>query len=155
MKVFCLEDFKREFEKLVRKSTYKSIEKDIIDHFFEKDIQQLCAGTRLNASNETPYIKKRVKGSGGWRFYYLAVIKDNRIYLMFFHPKTGSEGSDNIKDDFKASLYKKVLECINNGDYYQIKVEKGKSLQFIHQSKNEVQHDVIEYKKVSSAKETL
>lgn len=155
MKVFCLEDFKREFEKLVRKSTYKSIEKDIIDHFFDKDIQQLCAGTRLNGSNETPYIKKRVKGSGGWRFYYLAVIKDNCIYLMFFHPKTGSEGSDNIKDDFKASLYKKVLECINNEDYYQIEVEEGKSLRFIHQSQNDVKHDIIEYKKVSSAKEAL
>ena len=35
---------------------------------------------------------------------------------MFVHPKTGAHGSDNITDESKAYLYKKVLECIQSKD---------------------------------------
>lgn len=41
MKVFCLEDFKVEFEKLGSKKSYKTIERELIDYFFEKSIPQL------------------------------------------------------------------------------------------------------------------
>jgi hypothetical protein len=70
MNIFCLEDFKEEFEKLKKKNSYASIEQDIIDYFFNKDIKDLLSGTRLNNSNDTPYIKKRLKGSGGFRIYF-------------------------------------------------------------------------------------
>jgi len=35
---------------------------------------------------------------------------------MFVHPKTGSEGSDNITDDSKAKIYKDVLDAIKKDD---------------------------------------
>ncbi len=65
MTLFCLEDFKVEFEKLKKKNSYSSIEKDAIEYFFNKEIEDLKSGARLNNSDETPYIKKRLKGSGG------------------------------------------------------------------------------------------
>lgn len=58
MTIFCIEDFKLQFDKLKKKNSYSSIEKDIIDYFFDKEINQLTSGTRLNNSDETPYIKK-------------------------------------------------------------------------------------------------
>ena len=90
MDIFCLEDFKVEFEKLKGKKSYSSIEDDIIKYFFGKNAQELSSGVRLNNSRETPYIKKRINGSGGFRFYYLLIIKDEKLYLMFVHPKTGA-----------------------------------------------------------------
>jgi hypothetical protein len=39
---------------------------------------------------------------------------------MFVHPKTGSLGADNITDESKALLYKKVLECIQTNDLYKV-----------------------------------
>lgn len=74
MEIFCLEDFKVEFEKLSSKKSYNSLEQDIIDYFFNKSFQQLCSGTRLNNSEKTPYIKKRLKGRGGFRFYFLLIL---------------------------------------------------------------------------------
>lgn len=112
MKLFCLEDFKAEFEKLKKKNSYSSIEKDILEYFFNKEIESLKSGSRLNNSDDTPYIKKRLGGSGGFRVYFLLIIKKESVYLMFVHPKTGSEGFENITDESKALLYKKVLECI-------------------------------------------
>ena len=82
MNIYCLEDFKVEFDKLKSKKSYRTIERDIINYFFEKSFSELCSGTRLNNSNIAPYIKKRIRGRGGFRFYFLLIIKDEKLYLM-------------------------------------------------------------------------
>jgi len=126
MTILCLEDFKTQFEKLKKKNSYSSIEDDIIEYFFNKELQQLISGTRLNNSDTTPYIKKRLKGSGGFRVYFLLIIKDEKVYLMFLHPKTGSLGYENITDESKALLYKKILECIKTNNLFEVTVENNK-----------------------------
>jgi hypothetical protein len=124
MEIFCLEDFKDEFDKLKVKKAYWTLEKDIIDYFFNKTIQDLNSGTRLNNSDETPYIKKRLRGSGGYRVYFLILIKKENIYLMFIHPKTGPDGAENITDESKSALYKKVLASIKTNDLYKVTLNK-------------------------------
>ncbi len=126
MTILCIEDFKSEFEKLKKKNSYSSIEKNIIEYFFGKEVHQLTSGTRLNNSDDTPYIKKRLNGSGGFRLYFLLVIKDEKVYLMFLHPKTGSLGYENITDESKALLYKKVLECIKTNNLYEVTTKNNK-----------------------------
>lgn len=123
IKIFCLPEFKVEFDKLKTKKSYNSIEKDVINYFFGKTVQELSSGTRLNNSRETPYIKKRINGKGGFRFYFLLIIKDENLYLMFVHPKTGSLGVENITDESKAYLYKKILECIKNEELYTLELD--------------------------------
>lgn len=131
MNIYCLEDFKVEFEKLNSKKSYNSFEQEIISYFFKKTKEELCSGTRLNFSEESPYIKKRLKGRGGFRCYFLLILKNENLYLMFAHPKTGSMGSSNIDDKSKAYLYKKVLSCIKSNDLYQLELDKsGKSINF-------------------------
>ncbi len=128
MDIYCLEEFKVEFEKLKSKKAYKTLEQQIIDYFFNKSSEELKSGTCLNQSHTTPYIKKRLGGSGGFRMYYLLIIKDEKLYLMFVHPKTGPEGAENIKDESKAFLYKKVLESIENNDLYQVKIDSTQNI---------------------------
>lgn len=131
MEFYCLEDFKVEFVKLKSKKSYRTIEQETINYFFYKPVEQFRSGTRLNHSVEVPYIKKRLGGRGGFRVYFLLVIKKESIYLMFVHPKTGSQGSDNITDESKAYLYKKVLECIQSEDLYELSLDESKkSIQF-------------------------
>jgi hypothetical protein len=128
MTILSIEDFKIQLEKLKKKNSYATIENDIIDYFFNKGVHQLTSGTRLNNSNDIPYIKKRINGSGGYRVYFLLVIKDEKLYLMFLHPKTGSLGYDNITDESKALLYKKVLESIKSNNLYIVSVDNNKLL---------------------------
>jgi hypothetical protein len=47
---------------------------------------------------------------------------------MFVHPKTGSRGSENITDESKAYLYKKVLECIKSGELYKLTLNKSNTI---------------------------
>lgn len=58
MTIFCLDDFKVQFEKLKKKNSYSSIEGDIIGYFFDKELQQLSSGTRLNNSDKTLTLKR-------------------------------------------------------------------------------------------------
>lgn len=122
MTIFCLEDFKVEFEKLMRKNSYQTLEQDLITYFFNKTTAELLSGTRLNNSEDSPYIKKRLNGSGGFRSYFLLIIKTDCLYLMFVHPKTGSLGYDNITDASKAALYKKTLTCIKSNNLYKVEL---------------------------------
>lgn len=98
MKILCLEDFKFESEKIKNKKTYRDLEGTVRAYFFNKPIDRMMSGVRLNNSNDVPYIKKRLSGSGGYRLYFLLLVKDERLVLMFIHPKTGSMGSSNITD---------------------------------------------------------
>lgn len=132
MKIYCLEDFKVEFEKIFSKKQYKSLQQEIIDYFFNKSIEELSSGTRLNNSSDSPYIKKRLQGSGGFRCYFLLILKNENLYLMFVHPKTGSMGASNINDESKAHLYKKILECIISHDLFELELDEGrKKIAFI------------------------
>ncbi len=131
MEIYSLKEFKVEFEKLVSNKSYKTIQQEIIDYFFNKSTSELCAGSRLNNSDDTPYIKKRLGGRGGFRCYFLLIIKNDSLYLMYVHPKTGSMGIDNITDESKAYLYKKVLKCIKSKDLYKLELpESGKKITF-------------------------
>ncbi len=131
MRIQCLPAFKKEFEKLRDVKAYRGLESDVIDYFFNKPAERLMSGTRLNQSNDVPYIKKRISGSGGYRAYFLLLIKDDRLILMFVHPKTGPYGASNIDDDYKAFLYKEVLNAIESNDLVDLEIdESGKHLVF-------------------------
>jgi len=59
MNIFCLKRFKDAFDKLSKKNSYKELEKQLIDYFFNKEISLILNGTRLNNSVNKPFIKKR------------------------------------------------------------------------------------------------
>lgn len=120
MKFYCLERFKTEFDKLSKKRPYKNLEKELIDYFFGKSVEELRNGVNLNNNSNTPYLKKRLSGKGGFRFYFLLVIKNECLYFMFVHPKTGPDGASNIADKSKSEIYKEVLEAIKQDNLYEL-----------------------------------
>lgn len=67
MEIYCIEDFKVEFEKLISKKSYSSLNQEIIDYFFNKSFHQLCSGTRLILS-----------------FYGILLYKPYLLRLLFF-----------------------------------------------------------------------
>jgi hypothetical protein len=70
MIILCLDEFKNEFEKLIRNNSYSSIEIDIIEYFFNKNIQELSSGIRLNNSDTIPFIKKELRAEAAIDFIF-------------------------------------------------------------------------------------
>lgn len=122
MLYYCIQEFKEAIDKLKKNNSYRDIEREVSRFLFIENASSddFRTGTNLNLSLETPFIKKRLKGRGGYRIYFLLIIKDDKLFLVFIHPKTGSFGSENIKHSFKAEIYKKVVDCIENGNYYSV-----------------------------------
>ena len=133
MEVCCLSGFKLEYEKLKKNKSYKKIEAEIIENFFYKKSEDFFSnGRKLTGTNDIPFIKKRISGSGGWRFYYLLFIKNNILYLAFLHPKTGSDQLANIGEEYEKFLYNEVLVSIKGSDYFHVSVDNSGSLVFTH-----------------------
>lgn len=131
MKVFSTPEFKSEFEKLIRKNSYKYLSDEIISSYFDKKIEDCMDGTKLNGHSPNPFIKKRLGGSGGARLYLVAVIRDDSIYLSFIHPKSGALGYENITNTKRTQLLNDVVQCIKNNDLYEVTCcEKKQNLIF-------------------------
>lgn len=120
MKLYCLEDFKNEVESLKKNNSYSSLPKDIVEYFFGKEISELESGRRLNRHPAPPFIKKRLEGKGGYRVYFLLLVKNDAVYLTYVHAKTGSEGSENLEDGIAFSLLRKTLDAIKSDDLYEL-----------------------------------
>ncbi|TRW23550.1 hypothetical protein FMM05_12880 [Flavobacterium zepuense] len=129
MNIYCLPEFVTEFDKLIKNNSYSFIETEIIKSYFNISFEEAKKGHVLNASQQAPFIKRRLKGSGGARLYLTAILKDEDIYLAFVHPKSGSAGYENINDGKKSQLQKDVLDSILTKDFYKVSVN-GKSLSF-------------------------
>ena len=127
MKIYCTDTFKKEFDKLIKNNSYKSLQKKLISYFFNKSIDELRSGTNLNNNAETPYIKKRIGGRGGFRCYFLLIIKKDKLYLMFVHPKSGSKGSSNTLDDARTEFLEEVCDCIEKNNLYELELNEDQT----------------------------
>jgi hypothetical protein len=120
MKLYCIEAFKNEVEKLSKNNSYASLPEDIIEYFFGKETSELMNGRRINRHPAPPFIKKRLDGRGGYRMYFVILIKDDCIYLTYVHAKAGSAGSENLADGIASNLLRETLDAIKSNDLYEL-----------------------------------
>lgn len=132
MEFFCTDEFKNEFDNLMRKKSYISLEKDLLDYFFAENItiDDLKSGTNLTNSTTRPFIKKRIGGSGGFRCYYYLFIVDNKLFLTYVHPKAGSLGFGNTTKEKRKALISKLIDDISNNSYLKVTKSKEDKLVF-------------------------
>jgi len=129
MEIYCLPEFKKEYERLCKKDSYSDLTHEMIECFFNKKFSDCLTGKNLNQSTIAPYYKRDIGGRGGYRLYYVALIKSEKIYFGFVHPKTGSMGSSNTTDDFRGQLIKDILRSITSNDLLKVSFT-DKSIKF-------------------------
>lgn len=120
MEILCLPNFKVEVDRLKKNNSYRGIESEIIEEFFDKNILDFKKGSRLNASDDCPYIKGRIGGRSGYRIYYMLIIEKDILYLMYIHPKKGAFGAENITDDFMKELLKDVATASEKNQFLSV-----------------------------------
>jgi len=125
MEIYCLPEFKRIYEKLIKNNSYSSLTQEIIDCLEGKKISDCLHGRNLNKSQTAPYLKKDLGGRSGFRLYCVALINQEKMYLGYVHPKTGSDGSSNTLDDKRGDIIKDIYNAINNNELFKITFENG------------------------------
>lgn len=113
---YTTETFKNEYDKLVRKNSYKDLGESIITELLEGNIE---LGTVLNFSNPNqPFIKRRVNGRGGFRLYLLILKLKDRVIIGYVHPKRGTLGVPNVTKDKIKLILKDIIDSTKNNDLY-------------------------------------
>jgi len=126
MIVFCTERFKTEYTKLIKRNSYRDLEKELINGFFNRSDEQVFAGYKITGTDSRRIIKKRLGGSGGYRVYFYAYITEKKAYLGYVYPKTGSEGKQSLNADFETMLIREIKEAILSDELYELKIENEK-----------------------------
>ena len=125
MNVYCIEEFKLQFLKLSSHKKYP----DFVDNFskaiFDQTFEQASHGRNLNSRGVVPYIKKRIKGRGGYRSHLLSIVKNQTIYLLYVYPKRGPMGISNMDSKVQGELFKIAAKAIKNNELYVVKNEKN------------------------------
>jgi hypothetical protein len=116
----------------MRKRSYNSLEKDLIDYFFTNNItsEDLKSGTNLTNSTTRPFIKKRIGGSGGFRCYYYLFIIDKKLYITYVHPKAGPLGFGNTTKEKRKTLISNLINDMISEDLLEVTKSKESSLIF-------------------------
>lgn len=131
MDVYCTRRFQEEFSKLTGKKSYRDLPKVLLEFLDGKSIGEVTNGVFLNNNTITPFIKKRLTGSGGYRVYFLSVVVKDTVYLAFIHPKTGSLGSANLKKGAAADLLSEILDAIDTNKLIKLMFDaNSKSIVF-------------------------
>jgi hypothetical protein len=120
MLLCCTEEFKQEVERLRKNSSYADIEQSISEFYCDATFDEASTGDILYPIPGMSFLKKRVEGRGGFRFYVLAVVKGEKIYLAYVHPKVGRYGMDNVSTEKKKLLLKEVLAAIKEQRLYKV-----------------------------------
>jgi len=128
MDILCIENFKLAFDKLIKNNSYKAVEREIIAYFLNKTADQVSSGTLLNNNLKFPYLKKRLDGSGGFRVYFYILFIEDRLILSYIHPKSGSEGKENLSLKERTDLIKATIVAIKNNNLYKISEVNSKLL---------------------------
>lgn len=129
MTVYCIEQFKLQFHKLSSHKKYPDFVENFSEAIFDQTFDQASHGRNLNSRGVVPYIKKRIKGRGGYRSHLLSMVKDQAIYLLYVYPKRGPLGSSNMDSKVQGELFKVAAKAIENDDLYIVKKE-GENLTF-------------------------
>jgi hypothetical protein len=127
MVLCCTEEFKQEVEKLRKNGSYADIEQAIIAAYCKATFAAASTGDTLGVMPGMAYVKKRVDGRGGYRFYVLAVVKGEVIYLSFVHPKTGRYGMDNVTPEKKKAILREVLSAIRQQSFYKVEEDADRT----------------------------
>ena len=125
MTICCTHEFKRIYDKLVKKNSHADLEQAIIDWLFTKTATELRAATALNGNSPNPFLKKRLNGSGGYRIYYSLIASQKLVISSALHPKTNYLGKSTLSSSEIAAAIDDVAESYMNRDLFELTVVKS------------------------------
>lgn len=118
MDVFATEEFISELKSIVKNSSHKECEKTIVSSISNKTFDELKEGSmRLGGNIDlNPFLRKRIGKddsgkSGGYRAYIWLFKKEDCIYLLFIHPKSGGrKAGSNLTNEKQKEIVTNFLK---------------------------------------------
>jgi hypothetical protein len=126
MTICCTHEFKKVYDKLVKKNSHADLEQAIIDWLFGRTVDELRAATVLNGSSPNPFLKKRLNGSGGYRLYYSLIASKKLVISSALHPKTNFMGKSTLSSAEITAAIEDVANSFTSCNLFELTVVKSK-----------------------------
>ena len=134
MKIYFTNGFISVIKDLIKSKHHANIEKIIIDNVLKKDFNSVrFLGSRILAGDNVNslFIKKRIAElnkdkRGGYRLYAWLLIRQDNIYIVHIHPKTGKYGVDNISKKKKSELINTYKQAKKDNELIEVSLLNDK-----------------------------
>lgn len=145
MQYFFQQDFISTVSNLLKKKSYKDVEKALIEDVFKIPKERLftnCAANRLNPSAKNPIVKMRIASNKGksssYRLYFFVIIADKKIYFGHIYPKTGTKGQEALSAKEENIVIKSLLKDVKSNTLEEVFLNTKKQKICYSFSKKEV-----------------
>lgn len=140
MKVYCTDTFRREYLKIIKNKGHRGLGNMIINQVLTQPFSSLATSIVLNGRRDIPFYKKDIGGRSGYRLYCMLVIKDDKLYLLFVHPKKGKYASDNIKSGYYRELEQELIDALTTQNLFVVSNDRD-NLIFTPQQEAEAEEE--------------
>ena len=133
MSVYITKEFISEVSLLLKNSSHKDCDKEIINHIFNSTIEEIKLNgcKRLGGDpNKSPFLRKRIETentgkSSGYRLYFWLMIQEKNVYLLYIHPKTGRRSGTNLTAEKQKELVKTFINHRKDNLFIEIEVQNN------------------------------
>lgn len=134
MSVFITEEFISEVSLLLKNTSHKDCEKEIINNIFNSSLDEIKLNgcKRLGGDpNRSPFLRKRIETenagkSSGYRLYFWLMIEEENVYLLFIHPKTGRRSGTNLTAEKQKELVKTFISHRKNNLFKEVETQNDR-----------------------------
>lgn len=125
MTVLYTVEFQKIVTQLSKKNSYRNLS-ECIAHFMDNKLSKLSVKSyiRLSGRKNLMLLKTDVCGRSGYRLYFFYFMEQDVFVFAFIHPKTGSEGKDNIKN--KEVLYENLDSNMEDNTLCELTINSKK-----------------------------
>ena len=112
-------------KKLEKNNSYSSLRQEIYQYLNGKTSLEhwTQVGSRLNSSVHCPFVRDRVKGSGGYRIYYSFLVIKGQAVIAAVHPKTGTAGKENLSRQERNAVYLEAVQACQSGEMLPVTLD--------------------------------
>lgn len=113
MELFATQSVVDTIKKLEKKPSYSDLRLLFYDYICKHpSFQDWDSSARLSNMSPIPHIRIRLGGRGGYRVYYVLILKNDEVIISGLHPKTGKKQKSTFSnEEIKASLREALSAC--------------------------------------------
>ena len=145
MNIYVTKEFLSETKLIIKDKSHYNLEADLIDSICNKTIDEVRSiGTKRlgGQADKNPFLRKRVGSensgkSSGYRLYFWLFIKEENVFLLFIHPKTGRRSATKISNEKQKELVKTFKSSRENKEFLEIELDNEKNHFVLTKTKKE------------------
>lgn len=138
MDIFFTKECGKNLKKICKNPSHEHLLTELYDFFQDKNSQEKWqTGYRISQGpNGGLFLKDRIEGSGGYRFYFLVTVSEEDVTISSFYPKKGKYSKDDLSTKEVKESLKSAIQSKTNCNRFQVNFDsENKKILLVEEEK--------------------